>query len=155
LTDTNDTKSEMTGLEQLQSLVATGKRPGIAVSLDFDLVELGDGIAVFSGIPGDHAYNPINAIHGGYAATLLDSACGCAVHTKLSASQLYTTLELKVSYLRGMTRDTGRVRAEGKVISFGRRAAFAEAKLVGEDGTVFATATSTLLIMDRPNRSPK
>jgi uncharacterized protein (TIGR00369 family) len=153
LTENSAPQPEMTGLEQLQSLVKTGKRPGIAISLDFELVELGDGIAVFSGIPGDHAYNPINAIHGGYAATLLDSACGCAVHTKLSASQLYTTLELKISYLRGMTRDTGRVRAEGKVISFGRRAAFAEAKLVGEDGTIFATATSTLLVMDKPSRS--
>ena len=116
MTDTNDAPPAMTGLEQLQALVKTGKRPGIAVSLDFDLVELSDGIAVFTGIPGDHAYNPINAIHGGYAATLLDSACGCAVHTKLSPTQLYTTLELKVSYLKGMTRNTGRVRAEGKVI---------------------------------------
>lgn len=141
--------SAMTGLEQLQALIKTGKRSGIAVSLDFDLVELGDGYAIFSGVPGDHAYNPINAIHGGYAATLLDSACGCAVHSKLSATQTYTTLELKVSYLRGMTRNTGRVRAEGRVISFGRRAAFAEGKLIGEDGTIYATATSTLLVMDR------
>jgi uncharacterized protein (TIGR00369 family) len=138
-----------TGLEQLQALLKRGKRAGIAVSLDFDLAEVGDGSATFTGVPGEHAYNPIGAVHGGYAATLLDSACGCAVHSKLSATQTYTTLELKVAYHRGITRDTGIVRAEGKVITFGRRAAFAEAKLVGEDGKLYASATSTLLIMDR------
>jgi uncharacterized protein (TIGR00369 family) len=119
------------------------------MSLDFDIAKVGDGIAIFQGIPAEHAYNPIGAVHGGYAATLLDSACGCAVHSKLSATQTYTTLELKVAYHRGITRDTGMVRAEGKVITFGRRAAFAEAKLIGEDGKLYASATSTLLVMDR------
>ena len=139
----------LTGLEQLQAIMKSGKRAGIAMSLDFDIAEVGDGIAIFQGIPGEHAYNPIGAVHGGYAATLLDSACGCAVHSKLSATQSYTTLELKVAYHRGITRDTGAVRAEGKVITFGRRAAFAEAKLIGEDGKLYASATSTLLIMER------
>jgi uncharacterized protein (TIGR00369 family) len=139
----------LTGLEQLQALLKRGKRAGIGISLDFDLAEISDGVAIFTGIPGEHAYNPIGAVHGGYAATLLDSACGCAVHSKLSAAQTYTTLELKVAYHRGITRDTGMMRAEGKVITIGRRAAFAEAKLVGEDGKLYASATSTLLIMDR------
>jgi uncharacterized protein (TIGR00369 family) len=88
-------------------------------------------------------------VHGGYAATLLDSACGCAVHSKLSASQTYTTLELKVSYLRAMTKDTGPVRAEGRVVNFGRRVGFAEATLQDANGKVYATATSTLLIIEK------
>jgi uncharacterized protein (TIGR00369 family) len=140
----------LTGLEQLRALMAHGQRPGIAVSLDFDLIDVGAGTAVFAGTPGDHAYNPIGAVHGGYAAALLDSACGCAVHSRLAANQTYTTLELKVSYLKGLTRNSGRVRAEGAVITIGRRAAFAEAKLVGDDGKIYATASSTLLVMERP-----
>jgi uncharacterized protein (TIGR00369 family) len=137
------------GLAQLRHLMASGKKPGIAVSLEFDLVECEVGQAVFAGKPGDHAYNPIGTIHGGYAATLLDSACGCAVHSSLSATQGYTTLELKVAYHKAMTRDTGVVRAEGRVVSIGRRAAFAEARLVGEDGRLYASATSTLMVFER------
>src|SRR5215212_7688715 len=83
------------GLSQLRALIASGRRPGIAVSLQFTLVEVERGRAVFAGTPGDHAYNPIGTVHGGYAATLLDSACGCAAHSCLSETQGYTTLELK------------------------------------------------------------
>lgn len=138
-----------TGLEQLQALIAAGRIPGIPTSLQYDLVEVGDGRAVFEGCPGAHAYNLIGSVHGGYAATLLDSACGCAVHSKLSATQAYTTLELKVSYLRGMSSETGVVRAEGTVLTLGRRVAFAEARLTDASGKVLATATSTLLIVER------
>jgi uncharacterized protein (TIGR00369 family) len=130
----------LTGLEQLRALIAAGQRPGIAVSLDFSLSEVGDGTAVFTGTPGQHAYNPIGMVHGGYAATLLDSACGCAVHTKLSATQRYTTLELKVAYHKTITDSTGPLRSEGRIVSFGRRVAFAEGKLVDAAGTVAFTA---------------
>lgn len=139
--------ARLSGIEQLRALVAAGRRPGIAASLDFDLVEIEDGIAVFEGTPGLHAYNPIGSVHGGYAATLLDSACGCAVHSKLTAEQGYTTLELKVAYHRAITAKTGRVRASGRVVSIGRRAAFAEATLTDADGRLYASATSTLLVM--------
>lgn len=139
----------LSGLEQLQSFVRAGRRPGIGVALDFKLVDVQEGVVTFEGIPGEHAYNPIGSVHGGYAATLLDSACGCAVHSKLSASQTYTTLELKVSYLRAMTKDTGPVRAEGRVVNFGRRVGFAEATLKDANGKVYATATSTLLIIEK------
>ncbi|AOE68015.1 thioesterase [Pseudomonas fluorescens] len=139
----------LSGLETLQALISAGGRPPIGESLDFTFVEAGDGWAVFTGTPGLHAYNPIGTIHGGYAATLLDSACGCAVHSKLSATQAYTTLELKVSYLRPITTETGPLRAEGRVISVGRRAAFAEATLKGADERIYASATSTLLVMER------
>lgn len=140
----------LTGLEQLRALMASGRRPGILDSLRFDFVELEAGRAVFAGTPGAHVYNPIGVVHGSYAAALLDSACGCAVHSKLSASQAYTTLELKVSFLRPLTVDTGLVRAEGRVISIGRRAAFAEGTLSGPDGRTYATASSTLLVFERP-----
>jgi len=86
------------GLSQLRALMNSGRKPGILVSLNFDFIEIESGRAVFAGTPGEHAYNPIGTVHGGYAATLLDSACGCAVHSRLSANQAYMTLELKVAY---------------------------------------------------------
>jgi uncharacterized protein (TIGR00369 family) len=137
------------GAAQLRALMGSGFVAGIGKSLDFTLIEVGDGRVTFAGTPGRHAYNPIETIHGGYAATLLDSACGCAVHSKLSASQGYTTLELKVSYHRAMTERTGLVRAEGWVVTLGRRAAFAEARIVDSSGRLYASATSTLLIFER------
>jgi len=138
----------LSGLDQLQALIASGQRPGIAVSLDFNLTEVGDGAAVFIGTPGQHAYNPIGMVHGGYAATLLDSACGCAVHTRLSAKQSYTTLELKVAYHKAITDKTGPMRAQGRVVTLGRRVAFAEGRLIDDSGKLYASATSTLLIIE-------
>ena len=144
-----DIGAGLSGLQQLRAFMESGKRPGIGDSLDFDLVEVGDGLAVFAGVPGPHAYNPMGIVHGGYFATLLDSACGCAAHSKLSAQQAYTTLELKIAFHKAMTAQTGRVRAEGRVVTIGRRVAFAEARLVDASGTLYATATSTLLVMER------
>ena len=138
----------LSGLEQLQALMSSGRRPGIADALDFDLVEVEPGRAAFEGTPGEHAYNPIGMVHGGYAATLLDSACGCAVHASLRAGQSYTTLELKVAYHKALTSQTGRLRAEGRVLTMGRRVAFAEAKLVDGAGRLYASATSTLLVIE-------
>ncbi|WP_342640577.1 PaaI family thioesterase [Rhodoligotrophos ferricapiens] len=140
---------ELSGLEQMQALIRAGGRAPIGETLEFQLVEVGDGLAVFEGTPGPHAYNPVGSVHGGYAATLLDSACGCAVHTKLSAEQAYTTLELKVAYHKALTAKTGTVRAEGRVLTIGRRVAFSEAKLVDSAGALYASATSTLLVFAR------
>lgn len=137
------------GLEQLRAFIAAGKRPGIGDALDFDLVEVDDGVAVFAGTPGVHAYNPMGIVHGGWFATLLDSACGCAVHSRLTAQQAYTTLELKVSFHKALTAQSGWVRAEGRVLSMGRRVAYAEARLVDANGRLHASATSTLLVMER------
>ena len=137
------------GLAQLRALIASGRKPGILLALDFEFVEVEEGRAVFAGTPGDHAYNPIGTVHGGYAATLLDSACGCAVHSRLTATQAYTTLELKVAYHKAITHDSGALRAEGRVVSLGRRAAFAEAKLTDANGRLYASATSTLLVFER------
>ncbi len=143
------THTAPTGRQQLEAMIAGGARPNMAAALDFNLVEVGDGVAVFEGAPTSAVYNPMGTVHGGYAATLLDSACGCAVHSKLAPGQGYTTLELKVAYHRAMTEATGPVRAEGKVLTFGRRAAFAEARLTDLDGRLYATATSTLLVFDK------
>lgn len=146
MTDMLD-RAALSGLDQLQAMIAHDAQPAIGRTLDFALVEVEEGRAVFEGNPDDRVYNPIGSVHGGYAATLLDSACGIAVHSKLAPGQAYTTLELKVSYLRGMTADTGLVRAEGVVVSIGRRVAFAEAKLTDAAGKLLATATSTLLVI--------
>ena len=140
--------SAATGLEQLRALIASGRRPGIAESLQFELVAVDTGFAAFEGVPGQHAYNPIGMVHGGYAATLLDSACGCAVHASLGTQQSYSTLEIKIAYHKALTDKIGRIRAEGRVLSLGRRVAFAEGRLIDADGNLYASASSTLLIKE-------
>jgi len=143
-----ENQGHLSGLEVLRSLIATGRRPPIGDTLDFTLIEVDEGYAVFAGVPGPHAYNPLGTIHGGYAATLLDSACACAVHSLLSPMQAYTTLELKVAYHHAMTANIGPVRAEARVISSGKRVAFAEGRLIDTTGRIYASATSTLLIYE-------
>ncbi len=144
-----DELGDLPGLEQLRAMIRAGRRPPIAETMGFTLVEVDAGRAVFAGTPGPKVYNPLGSIHGGYAAALLDSACGCATHSKLDATQAYTTLELKIAYHKAMTDRTGEVRATGTVLSFGRRVAFAEAKLTDAAGKLYASATSTLLIFER------
>lgn len=139
----------LTGLGQLRAMIAAGRRPPIAETMDFTLVEVAEGFAAFEGTPSLKVYNPIGAVHGGYAATLLDSACGCAAHSRLSATQGYTTLELKVAYHRPLTADTGLVRAEARIIHMGRRAGFAEGTIKDASGKLYASATSTLLVFER------
>ncbi len=146
----SETAPPPNGLAQLRHLMETKNRPGIGKTLDFDLIEIVEGRAVFEGAPGRNAYNPLGTVHGGYAATLLDSACGCAVHACLAPDQIFTTLELKIAYHKAMTAETGMVRAEGVVVSMGKRAAFAEARLTDASGRLLASASSTLLIMARP-----
>jgi uncharacterized protein (TIGR00369 family) len=139
--------SNADGLSRLRGLISSGPA-GIFRSLELQFLAVEFGRVVLGGTPGEHAYNPLGSVHGGYFATLLDSACGCAVHSQLSATQTYTTLDLNVSFHRTLTRDSGPVQAEGRVRSLGRRVAFAEASLTGADGRLYATATSTLLIFD-------
>ncbi|MDO8297906.1 MAG: PaaI family thioesterase [Caulobacter sp.] len=142
--------SEMTGLEQIQQIFAHGGPPrGLPATLDFDHVELIDGRVILGGTPDERHYNPIGTVHGGYIASLLDSAVGCAVHASLPAGQGYTTLELKVAYHRAVTKKTGPLRAVGRVTHLGRRAAFAEATLVDLEGRAYASATTTCLVFDR------
>ena len=139
---------EMSGIEYMRAILAGEiARPPIAWSLDFTLAEVEEGRAVFTLTPSEFHYNPIGVVHGGVAATLLDSAMGCAVHSLLPAGTGYTTLEMKVNLLRALTRDTGLVRAEATVLHAGSRTALAEARLVDERGRLLAHATSTCLIL--------
>jgi uncharacterized protein (TIGR00369 family) len=144
----------LSGLELMRKMIADGRGPPIAATLQFVLAEVDKGRAVFRATPGPHAYNPIGVVHGGYAATLLDSACGVAVHSMLEPGQGYTTLELKVAYHRAITNDTGPVEAVGTVTSFGRRVAFSEAQLKDATGRLLASATSTLLVFELPPPKP-
>lgn len=136
------------GLAQVRALLASGRQPPLGEKLGIALVEADHGHAVFEATPDGSAYNPMGSVHGGYIATILDSACGIAAHTALRPGYGYTTLELKVSFVKGLSSATGTVRATGRLISMGRRAAFTEATLVDDQGRVCATATSTLLVFE-------
>jgi uncharacterized protein (TIGR00369 family) len=122
--------------------------PPITRTLNFLLLEAQPGRAVFQGRPLFDHYNPLGTVHGGWIATLLDSAVGCAVHTTLPAGKTYTTLELKVNYIRALTDKVPLVRAVGEVIHSGGRTATAQGRLVGPDGTLFAHATTTCIVLD-------
>jgi uncharacterized protein (TIGR00369 family) len=140
-----------TGLEQMQAMLA-GELPfaPIAKTLDFSLIRVEPGVALFQGKPGPAHFNPMGSVHGGWFATMLDSALGCAIHTLMPAGRGYTTAELSVNYVRGLSPKVGRVRAEGKVIHCGKQLATAEARLFGPDGTLFAHATTTCLVFELP-----
>jgi uncharacterized protein (TIGR00369 family) len=142
-------RRRMGGREYLDRIVrGEVPPPPMAKLLDIDVVEIGEGRATFEGTPGEQHYNPIGVVHGGYVATLLDSAMGCAVETLQSAGTGYTTLELKVNFTRPLTVDTGRVLAEGIVVHAGSRVATAEARLFSaRTGKLLAHGTSTLLIL--------
>jgi uncharacterized protein (TIGR00369 family) len=138
-----------TGLHIMQSMLAgETPYPYIAETLDFSLVELELGKAVFQGTPQLGHYNPMGTVHGGWYATLLDSALGCAVHTMLPAGRGYTTAELSINIVRAATMKTGPLRATGTVIHSGRQLATAEARLVGADGKLYAHGTTTCLVFE-------
>lgn len=126
--------------------------PPISETADILAIHIEPGIAVFQGRPNRRHYNPLGTVHGGWFATLLDSAVGCAVHSTLPAGKGYTTLELKVNMLRALNAQVPLVRAEGKLIHAGRLVAVAEGQIVGPDGRVYAHATTTCLIFDHMAR---
>lgn len=140
------------GLDVLRDMVE-GRLPAppIAQTLDFVLVHVEPGVAVFQGRPGAAFLNPMGGLHGGWYATLLDSCVGCAVHTTMPAGRAYTTLELKLNIVRAIRPDVPLVRAEGRVVHGGRQVATAEGRLVGPDGKLYAHATTTCLVFDLPN----
>jgi uncharacterized protein (TIGR00369 family) len=137
----------ISGLEFLQR-IADGRLPAppIADLMGFRPAEVESGRAVFVAAPDARLYNPIGSVHGGYAATLLDSCMACAIHSMLKAGQGYTTVELKVNFVRPLSADTGEVRAEGKIIHFGRQIASAEGRLTDARGRLLAHATTTCLV---------
>lgn len=139
----------MSGLELLQGIInGTVPFPPINETLDFYLLEVEKGRAVFQGRPGRKHYNPISTVHGGFHATLLDSAMACAIHSLIAAGQAYTTLEFKVHLVRPLTDKTGPVRAEGKIVASGRRTATSEGRLVDEEGRLYSHGTTTCMIFD-------
>jgi uncharacterized protein (TIGR00369 family) len=120
--------------------------PPVARLLGLEVEQISEGLVTFAFDPAEYHYNPLGTVHGGVLTTVLDSAMGCAVYSKLRAGLTYTTLELKVNFLRPVRVTTGRVRGEGKVVHLGGRVATAEAHLVDESGALYAHATSTCLI---------
>lgn len=130
--------------------------PPLVLLLGFRPVSVESGRVVFSAQPDERHYNPLGAVHGGYVATLLDTAMGCAVHSKLAAGKVYTTLEFKVNFTRAIRATTGAVVAEGKVLHLGRNVATAEARLTDEGDRLLAHATTTCLIFpaQRPRAAP-
>jgi uncharacterized protein (TIGR00369 family) len=138
---------DLSGLETLKAMIAGDlPAPPIAETLGFLLVEVEKGRAVFEGVPGPYLLNPLGSVHGGYALTLIDSACGCAVHTELGPGVGYTTVETKVNFTRPIDPDGGPIRCEGIVLSRGRQIATSEAYLRSADGKLLAHGTSTLIL---------
>lgn len=140
--------AELPGLEFLRRVAAgTIPPPPIARLMGFTLGEISEGVAEFLGTPDESVYNPIGMVHGGYVCTMLDSALGCAVHTTLPAGVAYTSIEIKVNYLRAVHANAGELRVRGRVTKPGRRVAFAEGDVQDGAGRVLATAQSSLLII--------
>jgi uncharacterized protein (TIGR00369 family) len=135
------------GLGFLKAIIdGTVPNPPISELLDFHLVEAEEGRAVFEGVPEFRHYNPIGTVHGGFAATLLDSALGCAIFSTIARGDGWTTLELKFNLVRPLTKDTGVVRAEGRIVHRGRTVATSEGDLRDRAGKLYAHATTTCMI---------
>lgn len=143
--------TQLSGLEVLRK-VKDGQLPlpPIAATLEFDLVEVDEGRAVFEGVPAEFHYNPIGVVHAGYTVTLLDSAMGCAFISTAGPGTRWTTLELKTSFTRALTIETGRVRVTGTILHRGRRVSTTEARVEDAQGRLCAHATSTILVLDQP-----
>ena len=143
--------ASMSGLDFVRAIFE-GKLPSPPIMQNVEPFDstADEGHVVFHSVPGFRHYNPIGSVHGGYAAILLDSAMGLAVHSTLPAGTGYTTLEFKISFIRGMSKDTGVIRTEGKVLNAGRRAATAEARITDANGKLLAHATTTCLVFEIP-----
>jgi uncharacterized protein (TIGR00369 family) len=139
---------EASGLETLQrALEGRLPAPPILATLGLSLVEVAEGRAAFEGSPAEWQYNPLGTVHGGWLSALLDSALGCAVHTMLPAGRGYTTLDLHVRFIRAVTVSVPRVRAEAQVTHAGSRVANADGRIIGADGKLYATGTTSCLLL--------
>lgn len=139
----------LSGAEYFQA-IAEGKLPvpPLVHTLDFKAESVERGVAIFSFEPQEFHYNPIGTVHGGVISAILDSAMGCSIHSLLPAGTAYTTLELKVNFLKAITIKSGRLRAVGKVIHSGSRTALVEAQLMDDNNTIYAHGVSTCMIMN-------
>jgi uncharacterized protein (TIGR00369 family) len=138
----------MTGKQILQAII-DGRLPQAPISrtMSFWITEVGDGFAAFEGEPGPALLNPMGSVHGGWSLTLIDSVGGCAGHSLLPAGSGYTTIETKGNFARPITGDTGRVRAEARVVAQSRQIISAEARLLNRDGKVLAHGTTTIMVL--------
>ena len=144
---TPDMLKSYDGLGFLKAIIdGTLPQPPIAEMVGFRLGEAETGRVAFEGLPEFRHYNPIGSVHGGFAATLLDSALGCSIFSTLKKGDTWTTLELKINYVRAMTKDTGPVRAEGRIVHRGRTVATSEGDLKDRAGKLYAHATTTCMI---------
>ena len=142
----------MTGIDYLRAIQHGELPPApIAGLLQFDVAEVEEGRVTFTCTPDESAYNPIGVVHGGLVCTLLDSVTACAVHSTLPLGKGYTSVEIKVSYLRAVTASSGRLTATGTLVKGGSRVAFSEGVVTDESGAPVATATSTCLVFDVPS----
>jgi uncharacterized protein (TIGR00369 family) len=143
--------ASMAGIDFVRAMFA-GKLPAAPIMQTIEPFDcrVEPGVVVIHSIPGFRHYNPIGSVHGSYAATLMDSAMGLAVHSMLPKGTGYTTLEFKISFIKGMTKDTGPVRTEGRTLNVGRRAATAEARITDAKGRLLAHATTTCLVFEIP-----
>ena len=144
------TVMERSGLEHMRAIAAGDVAPPpIAGLLGMSLVEVEEGRATFALIPAEQHYNPIGVVHGGIAATILDSAMGCAVHTTLPAGWSYGTLDLSARFVRPITSDTGRIVCEGTVVHRGRTTATTEGRVWAEEtGKLLAHGTGAALLRE-------
>jgi uncharacterized protein (TIGR00369 family) len=148
---TADSGRDMAGLDLMRGLLAgTVPQPPIAALVGLSMAEVDEGRIVMRLTPAEYHYNPIGTMHGGILATLLDSVMGCAVHSRLPKGRAYTSLEIKVNYVRAVTNDSGELSAEGTVVHAGRQSAVAEAKVIDAKGRLCATASTTCLLFDLP-----
>jgi uncharacterized protein (TIGR00369 family) len=137
----------LSGLEYMRQLMAGELPPsGMAQLMNFRLVEVSEGHAVFTVEPDERHYNGLGIVHGGLAATLLDSALGCAINTMMPPGRVFTTLEMKLNYVRPMRRETGEVRCEASVIHVGGRVATAEGRILDAGGKMYAHGTATCML---------
>jgi uncharacterized protein (TIGR00369 family) len=138
----------MAGIDYLRSILREEiPPPPIALTLGFRLSEVTEGRAVFTIEPGEHHYNPIGLVHGGVLATLLDSAMGCAIHSRLPAGSGYATTDLNVHFVRPVTRETPRLRCESELMHLGGRIATASGRVLDDAGNLYAHATTSCLVI--------
>jgi uncharacterized protein (TIGR00369 family) len=142
-----ETRRIMSGIEYMRKIM-TGELPpsGMVQLLNLKLVEVSEGRAVFTVQPDERHYNGLGIAHGGLAATLLDSALGCAINAMMPAGKVFTTLEMKINYVRPLTRESGEVRCEANVIHAGGRVATAEGRIMDKDGKLYAHGTATCML---------
>lgn len=141
-------RTDLAGIDRLKAMIDGPGAAPLGVLLGFRCIEVADGIAVFEGTPNADHFNPQGIVHGGWTASVLDSALGCAIETRIVAGHSYGTVELKVNYVRPVTDRTGLMTCRGEIVHFGRRMATSQGRLVDADGRLYAHGSCTCMIYE-------